>query len=59
MKPTSNYKMSKQAKRYLATILDPHKRGQIKKGIIDSELTKEFQPRRSRVAESPNDSLTD
>lgn len=37
-KPTKNYKMSKQAKMMLANHIDPHKRGELKRGIIQAEL---------------------
>jgi len=38
MKPTSTYKMTKTTKRYLATIVDPHRRGEIKRMAIQGEL---------------------
>ena len=38
MKPTSTYKMTKTTKRFLATIVDPHKRGEIKRMAIQGEL---------------------
>lgn len=59
MKPTSNYKMSAAAKRYLATIDDKHTRGLIKNVIIDAELTAQYQPRRSKVVPTFNENLTD
>jgi hypothetical protein len=39
--------MSKQAKRTLATFIDPHKRGEVKRSIIQSELA-------SKVAYKPS-----
>ena len=38
MKADKNYKMSKQGKRDLAQIIDPHYRGILKRAIIVSEL---------------------
>ena len=38
LKPTSTYKMSKQTKRSLALIIDPHKRGVQKRMMIQAEL---------------------
>ncbi len=48
MKPGPNYKMTKQSKRFLATIVDPHKRGMIKAGTIQAELASLVQPRREK-----------
>ena len=38
LKADKNYKMSKQGKRDLAQIIDPHYRGVLKRAIIASEL---------------------
>jgi hypothetical protein len=46
LRPTSNYKMCKQHKRYLATILDPHLRGAVKKGMIQADLHSQLAPPR-------------
>jgi hypothetical protein len=48
IKPGPNYKMSAQTKRFLATIIDPHKRGEFKRSAIQAELTAAIQPRTSR-----------
>lgn len=48
MKSGSNYKMSKQSKRYLATIIDPHRRGEIKRGTVQAELSGQQQVRQPR-----------
>lgn len=45
MKPTSSYKMSKQGKRTLATYIDPHKRGEVKRSIIQAELASKVSQR--------------
>ena len=38
LKPTSTYKMTKQTKRSLAQIIDPHERGVQKRMMIRAEL---------------------
>lgn len=38
MKPSANYKMSKQSKIYLGQLWNNPNRGQIRKSIIQSEL---------------------
>ena len=38
LKPGPNYKMSKTNKMRLTRYLDPHLRGQIKRGIIEADL---------------------
>ena len=48
MKSGSNFKMSKQSKRYLATIVDAHKRGEIKRGTVQAELASQQQVRQPR-----------
>jgi 3-phenylpropionate/cinnamic acid dioxygenase small subunit len=44
LKPTKNYKMSKQTKRGLALIIDPHERGIQKRIMIQAELAAQQQP---------------
>lgn len=48
LKPTANYKMSKSAKRSLATsrMIDPHFRGEQKRLVIQAELYSQQQPPR-------------
>ncbi len=46
LKPNANFRMSKQSKRFLATIVDPHKRGEWKRAMIDAELCAAVQPKR-------------
>jgi hypothetical protein len=48
MKPGPNFKMSKQSKRFLATVVDPQLRGQIKRGTIQAELASQQQVRQPR-----------
>ena len=48
MKPGPNYKMSSLTKASLAMsrVLDPHKRGEWKRAMIDAELCAAVQPKR-------------
>jgi hypothetical protein len=48
LKPGPSYKMSKQGKRTLAQYLDSHKRGEVKRSIIQAELAALIQPKRER-----------
>ena len=48
LKPTQNFKISKQTKRFMATILDDHKRGEYKRAMIDAQLMGEQQYRPSK-----------
>ena len=48
MKPTANFKMSKQSKRYLATIVNPQRRAEIKRGTVQAELASQQQVRQPR-----------
>ena len=40
--------MSKQAKRLLATIVDPHDRAAFKRSTVQAELAAAFQPKREK-----------
>jgi len=40
--------MTKQSKRFLATVLDPHLRGAIKRSMIQAELASQQQVRQPR-----------
>ena len=48
LKPTANFKMSAQNKRFLATIIDPHKRGEVKRSMIEAQLQSQIQYRPSK-----------
>lgn len=50
LKPTANYKMSKQTKTGLAlgTFKDAHQRGAWKRTMIDAELNAAIQPKREK-----------
>ncbi len=43
-KPTQNFKLSKTAKRMMATIVDAHARGHFKRMMIDAQLEAEKRP---------------
>jgi hypothetical protein len=45
IKPGPNFKLSKQAKRFLCTEIDPQKRGDMKRAMIQAELAAAIQPR--------------
>jgi hypothetical protein len=45
MKPGPNYRMSSATKMALTTIIDPHKRGEWKRSMIQAELQAAIQPR--------------
>lgn len=47
-KPTASYRMTKQSKRFLATVIDPHKRGEIKRTLVQAELAALIQPKISK-----------
>lgn len=41
LKPNQNFKLDKQTKRFMATIVDPQKRGEFKRGMIQAQLEAE------------------
>ncbi len=41
MKPTSTFKMKSTTKVMLANILDPHKRGEFRRAMIQAQLAEE------------------
>lgn len=43
--PTSSYRMSRQTKRVLSTMLDPQDRSVFKRYMIDAELTPKTIPK--------------
>jgi hypothetical protein len=49
LKPTANYKMTKQSKRFLATIVDQQERSHFKGMCIQSELASAIQPKREKT----------
>mgnify|MGYP003353014102 CR=1 FL=1 len=48
-----NFKMNKQSKRELARILDPHKRGAIKRSLIQAQVQSEMITKRPRENNKP------
>lgn len=44
LKPGKTFNLNKQAKRFMATIVDPHKRGELKRAMIDAQLASETAP---------------
>ena len=58
LKPTANYKMSKAGKIYLAQIVDPHKRGEIKRTIIQAELSAMIVPKREKRTDTRTNTTT-
>ncbi len=47
-KPTSTFKMKKQTKRFIATIIDPEKRAEFKRIMIEAQIQSEFKPKLSK-----------
>jgi hypothetical protein len=45
MKTNASFKLSKQSKIHAAQILDPHKRGQIRRSFIEAEVMQHIVPR--------------
>jgi hypothetical protein len=48
IKPGPNYKMSKQTKRSLALIVDPHERGIQRRLMVQAELAALVSPKREK-----------
>jgi hypothetical protein len=49
MKPNSSFKLSKENKVLISNILDSHKKGEIKRALIQSQLHYEQKPRVNKV----------
>jgi len=45
LKPTAAFRLNQQSKRIMATYLDPHKRGEYKRSMIEAQLASLIQPR--------------
>ncbi len=56
MRATASFRLSKQSKRIMATIVDPVKRSEYKRSMIEAELSAMIQPRREK---SKNNLKTD
>jgi hypothetical protein len=48
LKPGPNFKMTKQNKRYLSLIVDPHERGAQRRLMIQAQLAGEIRPAREK-----------
>ena len=48
MKPGPNFRISSQTKRYAARIVDPHKRGEFIRSMVQAELEAAHQPKREK-----------
>ena len=55
IKPGPNYKMSSQAKRFAASILDPHKRGEFLRSTVQAELASLIKPVREKKTRTESD----
>jgi hypothetical protein len=54
-KPDKNFRLSKTAKKIIATILDPHQRGAYKRLMIDAELeSKKAPPKQEKGSKRDN-----
>lgn len=45
MKTNASFKLSKQSKIHCAHILDPHRRGAIRRSFIEAEVMRSIQPK--------------
>jgi hypothetical protein len=54
LKPNGNFKLSKSAKRLMASSPNKEKSSIIKKMMIDAELASALQPKRERVRREGN-----
>jgi hypothetical protein len=46
--PTKNFRLRRETKAMMATILDPHKRGEFKRAMIQAQLHSEERPAPSK-----------
>jgi hypothetical protein len=46
--PGKTFKLSKQTKRFMCTIVDPIARGEFKRAMIQAELAAAIQPKREK-----------
>jgi hypothetical protein len=59
LKPTASFKLSKQSKRFMCTILDPEQRNAFKRAMIQAELAALIQPKREKKPRLPNQPETE
>jgi hypothetical protein len=53
LKPTANFKLSKQTKRFMATYIDPVARNSFKNDMIQAELASAIAPKREPRSNGP------
>jgi hypothetical protein len=54
LKPTSSYKMTKQTKRSLALIINPHERGVQRRMMIQAELAGQVRVKEKKNRNEPD-----
>lgn len=54
LKPGKTFNLNKQAKRFMATIVDPHARGEFKRAMIQAQLASEQLPPRREKGDRPH-----
>lgn len=59
IKPTSSFKLSKEVKRRMATIVDAQARGVFKRSMIQAQLEAEEAQRMSLKKKAPGDDSAD
>jgi hypothetical protein len=59
LKPTASFKLSRQTKRFMCTILDPEQRNAFKRAMIQAELAALIQPKREKKTRLPNQQETE
>lgn len=57
-KPGKTFNLSKESKRMLCNILDPHLRGSWKRNMIQAELAEAVVPKREKRTERPGGNYT-
>lgn len=55
LRPDKNFRMDKQSKRTLATIMDPAQYTAVKAALIQAQLYSAIQPRKERRNTTPAD----
>jgi hypothetical protein len=55
IKPGPSFKISKQAKRFAALILDPHQRGEFLRSSVQAELASAVKPVREKKSRNEAD----
>jgi len=59
MKAKENYKMTYELKRVLSTVLDPHRRGELKRLMISSEIAHQRFKKSRATRQMPVDTSSD